>query len=82
VPGYEAVAWWAYYAPAGTPRDIVNRLNGQINKTIQLPDVRDRLSVQGSAEIVGGSPEQLAAFMKGEIAKWARVIKASGATAD
>jgi tripartite-type tricarboxylate transporter receptor subunit TctC len=82
VPGYEAVAWWAYYAPAGTPRDIVNRLNGQINKAIQLPDVRDRLSVQGSAEIVGGSPEQLAAFMKGEIAKWSRVIKASGATAD
>jgi tripartite-type tricarboxylate transporter receptor subunit TctC len=82
VPGYEAVAWWAYYAPAGTPRDIVTRLNAQINKAILLPDLRDRLSVQGSAEIVGGSPEQLAAFMKGEIAKWSRVIKESGATAD
>jgi tripartite-type tricarboxylate transporter receptor subunit TctC len=81
-PGYEAVAWWAYYAPAGTPRDIVMRLNAEINKTIQLPEVRDRLSVQGSAEIVGGSPEQLAAFMKAEIAKWSRVIKESGATAD
>jgi tripartite-type tricarboxylate transporter receptor subunit TctC len=81
-PGYEAVAWWAYYAPAGTPRDIVMRLNAEINKTIQLPEVRDRLSVQGSAEVVGGSPEQLAAFMKAEIAKWSRVIKESGATAD
>jgi tripartite-type tricarboxylate transporter receptor subunit TctC len=81
-PGYEAVAWWAYYAPAGTPRDIVTRLNAQINKTIQLPDVRDRLSVQGSAEVVGGSPEQLGTFMKAEIAKWSRVIKESGATAD
>jgi tripartite-type tricarboxylate transporter receptor subunit TctC len=59
VPNYEAVAWWGYYAPAGTPRDIVMRLNGQINKAMQLP-----------------------AFTKAEIAKWTRVIKESGATAD
>jgi tripartite-type tricarboxylate transporter receptor subunit TctC len=82
VPNYEAVAWWAYYAPAGTPRDIVARLNAQINKAIQSPELRERLSVQGSAELVGGTPEQLAAFQKAEIAKWSRVIKESGATAD
>jgi tripartite-type tricarboxylate transporter receptor subunit TctC len=82
VPNYEAVAWWAYFAPAGTPRDIVMRLNAQINKAMQQPDVRERLSVQGSAEVVGGTPEHLAAFMKAEIAKWSRVIKESGATAD
>ena len=82
VPNYEAVAWWGYYAPAGTPRDIVMRLNGQINKAMQLPDIRERLSVQGSAELVGGSPEQFAAFTKAEISKWTRVIKESGATAD
>ncbi|HKQ28078.1 MAG TPA: tripartite tricarboxylate transporter substrate binding protein [Burkholderiales bacterium] len=82
VPGYEAVAWWAYYAPAGTPRDIVGRLNSQINKTLQDAEIRRRLSVDGSAEVVGGSPEQLAAFQKSEIAKWSRVIKESGATPD
>ena len=82
VPGYEAVAWWAYYAPAGTPREIVGRLNSQINKTLHDLEIRRRLSVDGSAEVVGGSPEQLAAFQKAEIAKWSRVIKESGATPD
>jgi tripartite-type tricarboxylate transporter receptor subunit TctC len=82
VPGYEAVAWWAYYAPAGTPREIVHRLNGEINRILKIPEVRTRLSVQGSAEVVGGTPEQLAAFMKAEISKWTRVIKTSGATVD
>ncbi len=82
VPGYEALAWWAFYAPAGTPKDIVMRLNSQINRAMQVPEVHERLSVQGSAEVVGGTPEQLAAFQKAEIAKWAQVIKESGATAD
>ena len=82
VPGYEAVAWWAYYAPANTPREIIGRLNSQINKTLQDPEIRKRLSVDGSAEVVGGSPAQLAAFQKSEIAKWSRVIKESGATPD
>jgi len=82
VPGYEAVAWWAYYAPANTPRDLIARLNAQINKTLQDPEIRRRLSVDGSAEVVGGSPEQLAAFQKSEITKWSRVIKESGATPD
>ncbi|HEX2199226.1 MAG TPA: tripartite tricarboxylate transporter substrate binding protein [Burkholderiales bacterium] len=82
VPDYEAVAWWAYFAPAGTPRDIVTKLNAEINRILQVPEVRSRLSVQGSAEVVGGTPEQLAAFVKNEIAKWTKVIKASGAKVD
>jgi tripartite-type tricarboxylate transporter receptor subunit TctC len=79
-PGYDAVAWWAYFAPAGTPREIVTRLNTTINRILQVPEIRERLSVQGSAEVVGGTPAQLAAFQKAEIAKWAKVIKDSGAT--
>ena len=82
VPGYEALAWWAYYAPAGTPNEIVMRLNSQINRAMQVPEVHERLSVQGSAEVIGGTPAQLAAFQKAEIAKWSRVIKESGATVD
>jgi tripartite-type tricarboxylate transporter receptor subunit TctC len=82
VPDYEAVAWWAYFAPAGTPGDIVGKLNAQINKILQIPEVRTRLSVQGSAEVVGGTPADLAAFVRAEIAKWTRVIKASGAKVD
>jgi tripartite-type tricarboxylate transporter receptor subunit TctC len=53
-----------------------------MNKAMQVPEVRERLSVQGSAEVVGGTPEQLAAFQRAEIAKWTKVIKESGATAD
>jgi tripartite-type tricarboxylate transporter receptor subunit TctC len=82
VPGYEALAWWAYFAPAGTPQDIVMRLNSTLNKAMQVPEVRERLSVQGSAEVIGGTPQELAAFQKAEIAKWTKVIKDSGATAD
>ena len=63
-------------------RDLIARLNAQINKTLQDPEIRRRLSVDGSAEVVGGSPEQLAAFQKSEITKWSRVIKESGATPD
>ena len=82
VPGYEALAWWAYYAPAGTPQGIVTRLNTHINKQLQDPEIRRRLSVDGSADVVGGTPADLAAFMKAEIAKWTRVIKDSGAKPD
>lgn len=82
VADYEAVAWWAYFAPAGTPREIVARLNAQINHILRIPEVRTRLSVQGSAEVVGGTPAELAAFVQSEIAKWTRVIKTSGAKVD
>ena len=81
LPGFEALQWFGIFAPAGTPKDIVARLNGEIVKILRLPDVRDRLAGLG-ADVVGNSPEQFAAFQKADAAKWARVVKESGAKID
>jgi tripartite-type tricarboxylate transporter receptor subunit TctC len=64
--------------PAGTPRDIVAKLHAGAIKAIASPDIRDRMSAEG-ADFVGDSPEQFTAFIKSEIAKWAKAVKASGA---
>ena len=77
MPGFEVVGWFGWLAPAKTPRDIVNRLNAQIVRVLNMPEVRERLLSQ-STEPVGNSPAQFAAFMKSEHAKWARVIKQAG----
>ena len=82
VPGYEATAWFALFAPAGTPREIVATLNAAAGKALRMEDVRERLAPQGSADLVGGTPEYLGELVKSEIAKWAKVVKESGATAD
>ena len=82
VPGYEATAWFALFAPAATPREIVARLNAVAGKALQTDEVRERLAPQGSADLVGGSPEQLASLVKSEVIKWSKVVKESGATAD
>lgn len=81
LPGFEALQWFGIFAPAGTSREIVARLNGEIVKILRLPDVRDRLSGLG-ADVVGNTPEQFAAFQKADTAKWARVVKESGAKID
>jgi len=81
VPGYEAAAWFGLLAPAGTPRDIVDKLAEETAKILGMPDVREKLAAQG-AEPVGNSPEAFGAFVRAEIAKWAKVIKESGATAE
>jgi tripartite-type tricarboxylate transporter receptor subunit TctC len=75
-PGFEVIGWFGWVAPAATPRPIVNRLNAELVRALKAQDVRDRLLSQGS-EPVGDSPEQFAAFMKSEYAKWAKVIKAA-----
>ena len=80
-PGFEVSAWNAMLAPAGTPPEIVNRLNAAVVKTVQTPAVREKLLAQG-AEPIGDSPEHFGAYLKAEVAKWAKVIKASGATLD
>jgi tripartite-type tricarboxylate transporter receptor subunit TctC len=80
-PGFEVSAWNAMLAPAGTPPEIINRLNAVIVKAVQSPDLREKFASQG-AEPVGDSPEQFGAYLKAEVAKWAKVIKASGATLD
>ncbi len=82
VPGYEATAWFAYFAPVGVPPEIIARLNAEIGKALGVPEVRERLTAQGTAEIVGGTPEHLAAFMRSELLKWSRVVKESGAKAN
>ena len=75
LPGYEAAGWFGFAAPARTPREVIVRLNKEIVRIIQLPDVKERLISQG-AEPVGDSPEEFAQFIKAEAAKWGKVIKA------
>jgi tripartite-type tricarboxylate transporter receptor subunit TctC len=81
LPGYEAVSWYGVLAPAGTPRDIVTRLNTEVVRALKLPEVRQLMLAQG-AEPVSESPEQFAALIKSDIAKWGDVVKKSGAKAD
>ncbi|MCW5603677.1 MAG: tripartite tricarboxylate transporter substrate binding protein, partial [Burkholderiales bacterium] len=81
IPGYEASGWQGLVAPAGVPRDIVMKLYNEIHGIMQLPDVKERLASDGS-EYVGGTPDSFAAHIKAEHAKWAKVVKASGAKVD
>ncbi|HEY6511111.1 MAG TPA: tripartite tricarboxylate transporter substrate binding protein [Burkholderiaceae bacterium] len=81
VPGFEATTWFAVFAPAGTPRDVVMRLNGEIKRVFALPDVQDRLKMIGLEPWLS-TPEELAKYQGEEIVKWAKVVKESGAKAD
>ena len=81
VPGFEATTWHGVVAPAGTPQPVIGRLNSEINKVLQMPDVRERLTTQG-AEVIGGTPKEFADYIKAEIPRWAKVIRDSGARAD
>src|ERR1019366_3121526 len=74
LPGYEAVSWGGVMAPTGTPPEIINRLNAEINRILRLPDVADKLSSFG-AVIVGSTPDEFAAYLKAEIAKWGKVAR-------
>jgi tripartite-type tricarboxylate transporter receptor subunit TctC len=73
VPGYEAASWYGVLAPAGTPRPIMEKLNSEIVRIARTPEVRERLAADG-ADPVGSSPEEFAAYIKLELARWARVI--------
>lgn len=78
VPGYDATQWYGVLAPAGTPRAIVMKLNAEMSKALALPDVREKLAADGTLP-VGNTPEEFGAHIKAEIARWAPVVKASGA---
>jgi tripartite-type tricarboxylate transporter receptor subunit TctC len=81
VPGYDANQWYGVLAPAATPRDIITKLHTDIVKVLARPDVKERLAADG-AEPVANTPEQFAAHIKAEIARWAPVVTASGAKPD
>jgi tripartite-type tricarboxylate transporter receptor subunit TctC len=76
--GFEAVSWFALFAPAGTPKPIVDKLQAEVKKILATPEIGKRLSESG-LEAVGSTPEELAAYQRAEIAKWAKVVKDSGA---
>ena len=78
VAGYEATAWFGMVAPAAVPRDIVMKLNQEVGRILQMPEVLARISQQGSAQIVGGTPEQFGEFIRAEGVKWSRVVKEAG----
>jgi tripartite-type tricarboxylate transporter receptor subunit TctC len=81
VPGFEASSWFGLLAPAGTPRDVVTRINGEVAKWLASPDGKEKLAAVG-ANAAGGSPEDFAKHIAAETAKWAKVVKESGAKAD
>ena len=74
LPGYDAGVWYAMLAPAGTPRDIVMKLNSEILRALSHPDMKALLA-KAAIEPIGSSPEELTKFMKNEIVKWAKVVK-------
>ncbi len=81
VPGYEVTSWNAILAPAGTPKEIIARLNAELNKIIAAPDMRQRL-IDNGFEPVGGTPEKCGEKIHAEILKWAPVVKAAGIRVD
>jgi len=81
LPGFEAVTWFGFTVPSGTPRNIIDWLNVEIGKVLTMPDVKQKLALQG-IDISGGTPDQFGAYMQDEFAKWGRLVKESGATVD
>ena len=77
VPGYEAVGWVGVFGPKALPKEILARWNSEINRVLQLPDVRERLASDGM-EPVGGRPENFRALLKRDVAKWQKVVKVAG----
>ena len=77
VPGYEAALWYSVLGPKGLPKDIVARWNSEINRALQLPDVKERMAGDGM-EPVGGSPERFREVLSRDIAKWQKVVKIAG----
>lgn len=81
IPGFEATTWFAMFAPAGTPKPVIDKLNAEVVRVFRLPEVGERLKTLG-LETVLSSPEELAAYQASEITKWTKVVKDSGARAE
>jgi tripartite-type tricarboxylate transporter receptor subunit TctC len=82
IQNYEAVAWFAFFAPAAVAREIILRLNAEIGRILESPEVREKLSAAGTVQLMGGAPELLGNMVKSEIAKWSKIVSDSGARAD
>ena len=77
LPGFESVQWYGLFAPAGTRREIIDRLQREVTAILRAPEVKGRLAADG-AEVVAGTPEEFGRLLKSEVDKWARVAKAAG----
>ncbi|MEI8312540.1 MAG: tripartite tricarboxylate transporter substrate-binding protein [Verrucomicrobiota bacterium] len=77
VPGFETGQWFGILVPAATPREIIGKMNAEIVKALQTPDMKERLSKLG-LDPVGSTPEEFDAPIKAEVEKWAKVIKSAG----
>lgn len=81
LPNFEALQWFGLLAPAGTPKEIVARMNGDVARALQQPDVQEKLQGLGM-QIVGGGPEAFGGFMRAESVKWGKIVRDSGAKVD
>jgi len=81
LPDYQAGSWYGIEAPAGTPREIIDRLNAAIVKALREPEVAKRLAAEG-AEVIGSTPEEFGAHIKAELARVGKVVRAAGIRAE
>ncbi len=80
-PGFESATWYALMAPTGTAKEVVTRVHDAVHRTLQLPEIREKFLAQGAA-LLNGTPQDAAAYIRAEVAKWGKVVKASGARVD
>jgi tripartite-type tricarboxylate transporter receptor subunit TctC len=81
VPGFEAGPWFGMFTTSAMPRDAVRRMQMEVQRAIALPDVRPILTAEG-AEMIASAPEEFASYLRNEIAKWAKVVKTAGVSAE
>jgi tripartite-type tricarboxylate transporter receptor subunit TctC len=81
VPGYDVTVWFGILAPAGTPREIIARLNTEMVKIMRTPEIADRFSKAG-VDVAASSPEYFSDFLKAEVARWAKVVQDANIKAD
>ena len=81
IPGFDITVWYGLLAPAATPKPLISRLNQELRKMAEIPDVKERLAAQG-AEAMSSTPEEFAKRIRDDLAKWGKIVKASGARVD
>jgi tripartite-type tricarboxylate transporter receptor subunit TctC len=79
--GFDLATWFAFFAPAATPKEITAKIAADMQRVLAQPDVKERLLAVG-VDVVGSTPDELASFQRAELAKWAKIVKDSGAKVD